>query len=95
MDGIELKGSVVLDEETLEKLKVKIREEVIKEIKTDGYDSNESVDIISSFNHISYYNILYLSIDKILDKTDIKNISFESDKKKYEKLRIIKKILDL
>ena len=33
MDGIELKGSVVLDEETLEKLKVKIREEVIEEIK--------------------------------------------------------------
>ena len=37
MDGIELKGSVVLDEETLEKLKVKIREEVIEEI---GYDKN-------------------------------------------------------
>lgn len=51
---MELKGQVILDDETMDKLKKQIREEVINEIKEDGNYSSEIEEYMNSCNFENY-----------------------------------------
>lgn len=77
---MELKGHVILDEETMEKLKSQIRQEVINDIKEDGNYSSEIEEYLNDFNFKSYLGMIRYTIDNVIYKINKEeDISFSSD----------------
>ena len=92
---MELKGQVILDEETMGKLKGQIRQEVIKEIKEDGNYSSEIEEYLNDCNFTSYMRMIDYTIDNVVSKIDTKDIRFESDRKAYHQILAIKSLLEI
>ena len=78
---MELKGQVILDEETMEKLKSQIRQEVINEIKEDGNYSSEIEEYLNDCNFVSYMKMINYTIDNIVSKMAKEDVHFQSDRK--------------
>lgn len=92
---MELKGQVILDEETMEKLKSQIRQEVINEIKEEGNYSSEIEEYLNNCNFISYMKMIDYTIDNVVSKMNKEDIHFESDRKAYNQILAIKAILEI
>lgn len=92
---MELKGLVILDEETMENLKDQVRQEVIDEIKQDGNYSSEIEEYLNDCNFISYIKMINCTIDNVVSKMDKKDVHFESDRKAYQQILAIKSILEI
>ena len=61
-------GTVTLDEESLNKLREQIREEVVAEIKDKGFMYDELEKWLLSQNHYDYYSLIKDSINHIVRK---------------------------
>ena len=92
---MELKGQVILDEETMKKLKSQIRQEVINEIKEDGNYSSEIEEYLNDCNFVSYMRMIDYTIDNVVSKMDKEDVHFESDRKAYRQILAIKSILEI
>ena len=92
---MELKGQVILDEETMKKLKSQIRQEVINEIKEDGNYSSEIEEYLNDCNFISYMKMIDYTIDNVVSKIDKEDVRFEPDRKAYRQILAIKSILEI
>ena len=92
---MELKGTVILDKETMSKLKDQIREEVIEDIKNDGNYFSEIEKYLNDCDFESYITIIKGTIDNIISKTDENDIHFDSGWKKWHELLAIKRLFDI
>lgn len=93
---MELKGQVILDEETMNNLKSQIRQEVINDIKEDGNYSSEIEQYLNDCDYKSYMKMIDYTIDNVISKIDKeKDISFSSDLKAYNQILAIKAILEI
>ena len=92
---MELKGQVILDEESMEKLKNKIRGEVINEIKEKGNYSTEIERYLNDCDYKSYVKMINRTIRKVISKIDKEDITFESDVKACHQIVAIASLLDI
>ena len=92
---LKLKGDVILDNESMEELKEKIREEVINDIKENGNSFCEIEDFLNVCEYREYIDLIKCTIDDIISKTDINNITFDNEKKAYTRILAIKSILNI
>lgn len=92
---MELKGQVILDDETMEKLKEQIREEVINEIKEDGNYSYEIEKYMNGCNYKSYMKMIKCTIDNAINNTNKDDIHFKSDWKEWNQIVAIKSLLNI
>ena len=79
---MELRGQVILDEKSMDKLKGQIRQEVINEIKEDGNYSSEIEEYLNDCNFVSYMRMIDYTIDNVVSKMDKEDVHFESDRRK-------------
>ncbi len=92
---MELKGQVILDDETMDKLKKQIREEVINEIKEDGNYSSEIEEYMNSCNFENYMRMIELTIDNVIKNTNKEDIHFESGWKAWNRLVTLKSLFSI
>lgn len=92
---MELKGQVILDDETMKKLKEQIREEVIDDIKKNGNYSSEIERYMDDCNFEYYIRMIKNTIDNIIRKTNKEDIHFESGWKAWRQISAIKFLLDI
>lgn len=92
---MELKGTVTLDDDTMSKLKDSIREEVMKDINRDGLYYEEVVNYLQGCTLKGYLNVLTSTIDSVTVGVDEDSLSFASDRKLLERLRVIAGVLKL
>ena len=92
---MELKGQVILDEETMKKLKNQIRQEVINDIKEDGNYSSEIEEYLNDCNFKSYMKMIDYTIDNVISKMNKEDICFESDRKAYNQILAVKAMLEI
>lgn len=96
---MELKGKVILDEESMDELKAKIRQEIVNVIKEDGFDSSEIEQFLNECNYEYYIQMIIqmirCTIGNVISKTNKENIHWNSEKRTYQKLLAIKSIVDI
>lgn len=92
---LKLSGEVILDDETMEELKEKVRQEVINDIQKDGLSYEEAVRFLREIDNISgFMNTLKATIPEFVDKFKDKDKYFDDDIK-YKKIKLINDILNL
>ncbi len=69
---LKLTGEVILDNESMEELKEKIREEVINDIKENGNYFSEIERYLNDCNYKSYVILIKDTIDNVISKIDKK-----------------------
>lgn len=92
---MELKGQVILDKESMDKLKDQIRQEIVDEIKEEGNYASEIEKFMNDCNFESYIQMIKCTIDNVISKIDKENIRFRSEEKAYHRILAIKSILDI
>lgn len=92
---MELRGRVILDEKSMDKLKDQIRQEIIDEIKEEGNYESEIERYMNDCNFESYMAMIICTIDNVISKIDKENIRFSSEKRAYHRILAIKSILDI
>ena len=92
---MELKGSITLDEETMDSLREEIREEVMADIEKSDLYLEEVERYLQQCDYKTYANLLEETLDGLLDRTDPESITWKDDKRKWQKLQTIKVILEL
>lgn len=92
---MELKGTVTLDEETMEGLREKIREEVIEDIKNNGNYSSEIEKYLNDCNFESYMRMIECTIENVIKKTSEEDIHFNSGWKTWCRLHAIESLLKI
>lgn len=65
---IQLTGKIELDEESIEKLRSEIREEVVNEISKDGLIHEEVTKYLKTCNSSVYFNIVRETIDNPINE---------------------------
>ena len=92
---MELTGQVILDEETMEKLKDRVRHEVINEIKEEGNYSSEIERYLNDCDFKSYVKMIDRTIRKVISKIDKEDMCSESDVKACHQIVAIASLLDI
>lgn len=92
---MELKGQVILDDETMDKLKEQVREEVINEIKEYGNYSSEIEEYMNSCNFENYMRMIEVTIDNVIKNTNKEDIHFESGWKSWNRLVTLKSLFSI
>lgn len=95
---MELKGQVILDEDTMDNLKKQIRREVIDEIKENGNYSFEIEKYMKNCDFESYIRMIENTIQQVIEnsyKNDIYVEHDQSDRKGWNRIIAIKKLLDI
>lgn len=92
---MELKGTVILDKSSMDYLREEIREEVVADIEKNGSYGTEIERYLKDCSCNSYVALIKESIDKIIEKTDESQLTFDSDRKAYRRLLAIKSVLSL
>lgn len=92
---MELKGTVILDEKTMEELREKIREEVIEDIKNNGNYSNEIEKYLNDCSFESYMIMIECTIENVIERTNKDDIHFDSGWKAWHRLHAIKSLLEI
>lgn len=91
---IELVGTVVLTNESEEKIRAKIREDVINEIATNGNYSDEIRTYLNKCELGSYYYMIESTIDDMIARTNADELNFDKPKM-LKKLKTIKEIMSM
>lgn len=90
---MKLTGEVILDENSLEKLKEEVRKDVIEEIRNKGLHHIEITKYLSSIDNVTRFaNILKEVMPEFLHNMEDKDFHFD-DEKIYAKLMMCYKIL--
>lgn len=92
---MELKGQVILDDETMDKLKEQIREEVINDIKENGNYSSEIEEYMNDCNFEYYIKMIEHTIDNVIKNTNKEDIHFESGWKAWNRLMTLKSLFSI
>ncbi len=92
---MELKGSITLDKETMNVLKEKVREDVMKDIEKSGLYFEEVERYLQQCSYKTYANLFERTLDDLLNRTNPESITWRDDKRKWQKLQAIKTILEL
>lgn len=92
---MELKGTVTLDEKTMEELREHIREEVINDIKEGGNYFEEIEKYLNDCDFETYMQLITNTLDGVIERTKDEDIRFNSDEKTYNRLLAIKSILNI
>lgn len=92
---MELRGTVTLDDDTMDNLTEQIREEVIEDIKNNGNYSYEIEKYLKDCNFREYVSMIKDTVDYIISKTEKKTIYFDNDKKKWNTLLAISSIFKI
>lgn len=92
---MELKGTVTLDEETMEEFREKIREEVIEDIKNNGNYFSEIEKYLNDCNFESYMRMIECTIKKVIERANEEDIHFDSGWKAWHRLHAIKSLLEI
>lgn len=92
---MELKGTITLDEETIEELREKIREEVIEDIKNNGNYFSEIEKYLNDCKFESYMKLIERTIENVIERTNEDDIHFDSGWKAWHRLHAIKSLLKI
>ena len=92
---MELKGKVILDEESMDELKDQLRQDIVKEIKEEGLYSSEIEQFLNECSYELYIRMIQCTIGNVISKTNKEDIHWNSEKKTYQRLLAIKSILDI
>ena len=92
MKELELTGKVILDDETMSRLKRKIRKEVVAEIKADGLSSAELIKIFGRCDTSSQFDIIRDLFDCIKEPSEGEPF-YNGLKKAYDALNLCKQVL--
>jgi len=89
---MELKGTVTLDDETMEALQKDVREEVLAEIKKDGLHLNEVLPYLKECDYKDYCKLLSQTLNGVVERTDPETITRNNDIKEFRKLQAIRDV---
>lgn len=92
---MELKGTVTLDEKTMEELREQIREEVIEDIKENGNYSSEIEKYLNDCNFESYMRMIEYTIENVIERTSEDDIHFDSGWKAWHRLLAIQSLINI
>lgn len=93
---MKLIGEVILNEDTMHKLRCSIRAEVIEEIKNNGNTSDEIMRYMVRLNPSEYVNLLITTIMPVLNTVeDESQFSWTEEKRDYRTLKAIAAILSI
>lgn len=92
---LDLKGTILLDDETMSKLKSKIREEIKEEIKKNGHYYSEIKEFLIDCEFKEYYKLIRLTIDKVIDKIDEDDLNFTDEIMKMRTLKLIRDFINV
>ena len=92
---MELKRQIILDDETMDNLKDEIREEVIEDIRKSGNYSHEIERYMSDCDFESYVIMIERTIDNMIEKTNEKDIHFDTNRRRWKQLLAIKSLLNI
>lgn len=92
---MELKGTVTLDEESMEALREEIREEVMENIKQDGLYQEEVLRYLNHCDCKTYAKLLSKTLNDVVEKTDPETITWKDDMKNWKKLQAVRDIWNL
>lgn len=92
---MELKGTITLDEDTMEKLREQIREEVIEDIKNNGNYSAEIKKYLNDCSFEYYMRMIECTIENVIKRTNKDDIHFDSGWKAWHRLHAIKSLLEI
>lgn len=92
---MELTGKITLDANTMEELEQSIRSKIIDEIRESGNYSSEIISYPLDCKYKIYYNVIYETINHMLDNVDENDITWSSDREKLKKLKIIQQVMNL
>lgn len=92
---MELKGTVKLDDNSMEELRKSIREEIIDEIKNDAYSNSEVELLLSDLTYSQYYNFIKSTIETVVNSIETEATRSAIDLIKIKKLLAIKIILEI
>lgn len=92
---MELKGQIILDDETMDNLKDEIREEVIEDIRKSGNYSHEIERYMSDCNFESYMEMIEKTIDNMIEKTNEEDIHFDTGRRRWKQLLAMKSLLNI
>lgn len=94
-ENMELTGRIILDEETKQALKNKIRAEVLEDIKEDGLEYEEALAFIKNIDTVcKFKNIFLAGLSEFLPKVKTGNFHFD-DEKTFNKLKMCLEILKM
>lgn len=92
-EELKLTGQVLLDDESMNKLRESIRKEIIQEIKEDGHYTSEIKQFLNELDAKSYYNMISQTISDIIQKTDPEKFTWSDDQLKFDKLKLMSDII--
>lgn len=92
---MELTGSITLDKDTMDELTRSIRGKVVDEIRESGNYGSEIVSYLLDCDYQRYYNMISETINHMMKNVDETSVTWESDKQKLKKLKIIQSIINL
>lgn len=79
----------------MEELKLQIREEVMKDIEKSGLYLEEVEMYLHGCRFDTYADLLSKTLDDVIDRTGSSLISFDCNRRKFQKLKAIKSVWDL
>lgn len=92
---MELKGQIILDDETMDNLKDEIRKEVVEDIRESGNYSHEIERYMNDCNFESYMRMIEKTIDNMIEKTNEEDIHFDTGRRRWKQLLTMKNLLDI
>ena len=92
---MELKGQIILDDETINNLKDEIRKEVVEDIRKSGNYSHEIKRYMNDCDFESYMIMIEKTIDNIIEKTNEEDIYFDTSRRRWRQLLAIKSLLNI
>lgn len=92
---MKLKGQIILDDETMDNLKDEIRKEVIEDIRESGNYLHEIERYMNDCNFESYMRMIEKTIDNMIEKTNEEDIRFDTGRRRWKQLLVMKSLLDI
>lgn len=92
-EELKLTGQVLLDDDSMNKLRESIRKEIIQEIKENGHYTSEIKQFLNELDSKDYYNIIAQTINGIIEKTDPEKFTWSDEQLKFDKLKLMSDII--
>ena len=92
---MKLTGEVILDDETLNKLRSELKADLRVRIQERGLYAEEAMAYMNGCDYTVYLSLIKQTINTVVDNTSEDKLRFPSDQAAFKKLQLIKGILDL
>ncbi|MGN1277233.1 MAG: hypothetical protein ACI4UK_09625 [Floccifex sp.] len=92
---MQVSGTITLDDKSKERLMDEAREQVLKDMMEDGCYYSEVQRFLASCSFDDYACLIKQSIDKVIERTNPKDIRFDSEELAWKRLLAVQKIFEI